>query len=74
MTGAGVVRMPMGDDRTINPTTHGVDVEIAGRAIEALWRRAEKVFGADHPGQYVVAAAFRQIVGLDVLQFATLRV
>jgi hypothetical protein len=40
--------MAMCDDGAIHSATEGVDVEISGRAIEALRRRAEKVFGADH--------------------------
>ena len=45
---AGVVRMPVRDDRAINPAAHRVDIEITRRAKQPLWRRAEKVFGADH--------------------------
>ena len=40
--------MAMCYDGAIHSATDGVDVEIARRAIEALRRRAEEVFGADH--------------------------
>ncbi len=50
MAGARVIGMAVGDDGAIHPAAHGVDVEISRRAIEAPWRRAEKVFGADHAG------------------------
>ena len=74
VAGAGVIGMAVRDDGAINPTAHGVDVEITRRAIEALWRRAEKVFGADHVWRYEGRQRFSQIVLSVVLQFALPRV
>jgi hypothetical protein len=41
--------MAVRDNRAIHPAAHRINVEITGRAIEALRRRSEKVLGADHP-------------------------
>ena len=45
MAGAGMVGMAVGDQRPRH-RTHGIDEEIAGRAVEALRCRTEEVAGA----------------------------
>lgn len=56
VAGAGVVRVAMRDDGAIDPTADRIDVEVAGRAVEAPRGWAEQVFGADHVGNMSVGA------------------
>jgi hypothetical protein len=66
--------MAMGYDGAFDTAADGIDVEATGRAIEAPWRRAEQVFGADHVGKYECWRAVSQFFRSAVLQLTASRV